>query len=187
MKINHGEDDRLVVCSARNGARTICHQRQIVEDAVTEAADRFVDALLSGRRIANLQSWAFAVGANSAKSLLRARMRPLGDLAAPCSAAVPSVRPPEESFGLDVLGALIVQHADQLVGRQLDVLLCLCRRGGTLYGVARDLGMDPATVRRSFRAALGRLERFFALGVPRPDSSEYRLLAHSAGRRDHQG
>ena len=117
---------------------------------------------------ANTLAWSYAVGRNAAKKLCLNQLRS------------------RESGGFDAVanedresGASAQAQELQLVeigewrhrlpalgeifrGRQLEVVSMMSRHGMTYRCAARNLGMSPHNVRRSFRTALERIKMFRA-------------------------
>lgn len=145
--------------AAQRGARSITRNRQIIEDAVVVALQRWEQKLVRGLSVGDLGAWAYCVGANAARDLTRkaATARVI------CSdrAVDEPIREPAPDAALAMQrGQLRVQARRRqhvLVGRQFEVVMMLCRPGVSLHMAARALKMDRANLRRSFRAALRRL------------------------------
>lgn len=160
-------DSEAVRRAARSGARSVSRCRQHVEDAVAAALDRWEDALLQGKAIADCERWAYRVAANAALAIAaRARARRERDGAVDPGGIDESLRQllVQENEDLSpasskrrVLAAALARRGKKLRGRQLEVVLLPARPGMTFHRAAKELAMARFNVKRAFRSALRRL------------------------------
>jgi hypothetical protein len=145
----------LVERSARRGASAVTRDRQLIADAVTFALERWEDAALAGKHVANWSAWAQRIGANAARRLSGRRSRRAASHEPNVVSGEAGVRSTAEQrahlrAGLSVLGGL-------LRGRQRQVLEKLIEPDMTFHRAARELGMERHAVRRSFHSGAARL------------------------------
>lgn len=160
-----GEDALLSVRrSASSGARSVTRSSAIVQDAVEQAVSRWEVAILTDKPIPDLRAWAFRVGANAALKLLaRRRTRELRGND-PAGEGPGSEASAEETSRRQALRMHLAKAKGRLRGRQHDVLRKMLEDGMTYRRAARELGMTPGNVRRSFRSGLVRL-RLYRTGL----------------------
>lgn len=147
---------RAIRAAATRGARSITSRSQVVADAVDVAMERWAAAAIASRPIVDWEAWVGRVAANAAKRLAAAKKRvpvPLDHAAAQIlvAATVPALERRR-------LRRAILRRQEVLTGKQLEVVLKLCEPGMTLHRAARELAMDRSNLRRTFRAALWRLD-----------------------------
>lgn len=134
--------------------------KQIVEDAVDVATERWEAAVLAGKVIDDLPGWSFRVGANAARRLAGRNVAVKRDGALDAAALLTdrhsSVSPAVKKTRGRVLRA-VVTNRKKLIGRQFDVVTKLSEPGMSLHRAAVELGIDRTNLRRSFKAALKRL------------------------------
>lgn len=157
---------QLVRAGAAAGARTVCQQRQAIDDAISQAVEQWEKACMQARPIGDWFAWARRVGSHAAKRaakrdrvvLLDARLRD------PVSAQFGGIAADER----ECLLAMLADRGRCLRGRQFDVVMKLIEPQMSIHRAAKELGMARFCVRRSFRSAL---QRFRAGSVPpRPSS-----------------
>lgn len=143
--------------AATRGARSITSRTQVVADAVEVAMERWAAAAMSRKSILDWQAWVGRVAANAAKRLATAARRVPLSPSRQAAAKIPlaSTLPALERRRLR---RAILRRQEVLAGRQLEVVLKLCEHEMTLHRAARELAMDRANLRRTFRAALRRLD-----------------------------
>lgn len=146
--------------AARRGAKSMTESPALIDLAEEEAIHGFEQAVLAGRAICNLASWAFAVGKNAVRSHSRTRGRPAkldaDRLVDAHPASGPQGGPPPVSRRR--LGTWLRRHREHLRGNQFKVCQVLAA-GASYHAAARLLGMDRTNLKRTFRSALRRLAR----------------------------
>ncbi len=150
--------------SALRGARSVTSRKQFVEDAVLQTLVQWEEAVLKGKKIGDLERWAFRVAANAAKRSHGAKhvgvvgLLELGAGSGGGSDEGSDSR--SDVAGLRaVLPTQLCRKKNLLRGRQLEILLKLAQPGMTQNRAARELGMDPSNLRRTFRSGLARLKK----------------------------
>jgi DNA-directed RNA polymerase specialized sigma24 family protein len=156
----------LVQRAAARGARSVTTTRQLIADAVQVTLERLEDKALCGAVAGDWAAWAFRVAANAAKRLAmgqsRWRSEPLGSLK---DQQADSAGPLEDTGSdrgerpsLEVLLSSVDVRTVRRRGRMLEVVEKMACPGMSFRRAARDLGMSPSNVARSFRSALRLLE-----------------------------
>jgi DNA-directed RNA polymerase specialized sigma24 family protein len=153
--------------AATKGARAITTNVQVVADAAQAAIERCEDALLTKKCVRQWQAWAFRVGANAAKRLLR-RHRMVSCLAPGRDAA--RLRDSAMANGESVAGndncprftaqrvlAELRRLSVPLRGRAEDVVRKLFEPDMTVRQAARDLATTPYAVRRTLASIANRV------------------------------
>ena len=157
-----------VQLGARSGARSVVRASAIVQDAVLEVLSRWENAMLARKRIQNVHGWAFRVAANAARRLLADRRwtQLRGHEVAPEPDG--NEEPTLGASRRKTLRMQLGRARGKLRGRQLEVIRKMLEDGMSYRRAARELGMTPGNVRRSFRSGLARLER----GLRQPASKQ---------------
>ncbi len=162
------ETEREVRAAARAGARSVTRRRQVVADAVEEASYQWLlRNYAGGADVRSPRSWAFAVGANTAKRLAKGpgesgRRDPTVDSLETLAATRAAEIRARLASGLEACRPLLTR-------KQFEVVQVLARSGSSLHRAARMLGMDRSGLRRVFQRALMRLT--LAQKRPPPHSS----------------
>ena len=157
------EELRRVERAATRGARSVTHRGQDVKDSVAIAIRQWEAAVIIGKPVADLESWAFRVGANAAKKACESCIQTV-DTSLLESRPVAVVDDDEVLESLPgraairrLLRAALARRRKNLKGRQIEVVLKLAQPAMSLKRAAKELGMDPSNLRRAFRRALRRL------------------------------
>lgn len=151
----------LVRRAALQGARSFTSRRQVVQDATTLTIERWEQATIRGKQVANWEAWAFRVAANAAKRaiiVLTTAQTNTSSGSEFISDAPPGHRR-RNNLNRRRLREVIILNRHQLTGRQFEVALKLCEPGMSLHRAAKELLMDRRSLRRSFRSAIARLTK----------------------------
>jgi DNA-directed RNA polymerase specialized sigma24 family protein len=151
--------------AASCGARTVTSDQQVVEDSAVRALEQWEDALLRRKSIGNMVAWAFRVGANAAKCLLRRKsaervVEAEADLASARSNAGSDAETEAHLAACKkTMLANLARRKNLLRGRQLEVLAAMAEPGVTQRHAAKSLLMDHSNFRRALKSALARLRQ----------------------------
>jgi DNA-directed RNA polymerase specialized sigma24 family protein len=160
------QDIARVARPATRGARAATGSNQDVADAVAATIERWEDATIRRKLLRNPEGWAFRVAANFIRSGCRKQVQPTGggstfDRVDANERGVDDR--PESSRSLDdqrqLVAAFLARHQRLLRGRQWEVILKMTDPSMSLARAAKELGMDRANLRRTFRSALARIAR----------------------------
>ena len=157
-------NETLVRRAAQQGARSVTTRRQLVEDVVVFTIERWENAQLRGRTVANWRAWAFRVAANAAKRLASER-RPESLQATIAlvheASAAHAERAHQTGTGGRSIRRLLRAHLAQkkklLRGRQLEVLLKMAEPNMSFHRAAKELAMNRSNLSRTFKSAMRRL------------------------------
>jgi DNA-directed RNA polymerase specialized sigma24 family protein len=149
---------KSVLTHARRGARSVTRYPQVIEDAVDSTLERWEDALLKHKVIADAEGWAYRVASNAAKRIGASRKR-----RSPSANDVPTQDERPYYFGSewtkeDLLDA-VLRMRQFFRGRQFEVISLLCRDCPSFHAAAKSLRMDRSNFRRTFKSALAVVKR----------------------------
>ncbi len=166
------EDERMeevIRRAAARGARTCTRSRQTIDDAARFAIERWEDAVIRKKHIADWEAWAYRIGTNAARKLGQVQAD-TGSSTAESALGQAAARPAQghedaaETRSMRVtakriLRAHLTRNQNLLRGRQLEVVLKLAQPNMSLHRAAKEIGMARPNLRRAFRSALRRLKQ----------------------------